>query len=153
MADRKHRAALRDLQMLSVKPAPRRSSSSRSSSSRSSSSSSSSSSFSSSSSSSGSSSKRVPSSGRFASQISSVMSDFSYRDTMSKTIYQQICNGTYRSVELLNIIAQQHGFSTSSVMSDFSYRDTMSKNIYQQICNGTYRTVELLNLIAKKFDE
>ena len=72
---------------------------------------------------------------------------------MSKNIYQQICNGTYRTVELLNLIAKKKGCSTSSIMSDFSYQNTMSKNIYQQICNGTYRTVELLNLIAKKNDE
>ena len=76
------------------------------------------------------------------------MSDFSHRDTMSDNVYQQICNGTYRTVELLNIIAKQHGCSTSGIMSDFSHRNTMSDNIYQQICNGTYRTVELLNAIA-----
>ena len=81
------------------------------------------------------------------------MSDYSYQNTMSNNINQQICNGTYRTVELLNIIASQNGCSTSSIMSDFSYQNTMSKNIYQQICNGTYRTVELLNLIAKKNDE
>ncbi len=100
--------------------------------------------------SSSSSGSRVSRSGTYASKISGIMSDYSYRDTMSKNIYQQICNGTYRTVELLDVIAQQNGCSTSSIMSDYSYRDTMSKNIYQQICNGTYRTVELLNLIAKK---
>ena len=95
-------------------------------------------------------SRRISTSGRYASDISSVMSNFSYRDTMSSNINQQICNGTYRTVELLNIIAQQVGGSTSSVMSNFSYRDTMSSNINQQICNGTYRTVELLDIIARK---
>ena len=93
---------------------------------------------------------RISTAGRFASEISSVVSDFSYQNTMSKNIYQQICNGTYRTTELLNIIAKQHGCSTSSIMSDFSYQNTMSNNIYQQICNGTYRTTELLNLIAQK---
>jgi hypothetical protein len=38
---------------------------------------------------------------------SSIMSDFSYRDTMSNNINQQICNGTYRTVELLNLIAKK----------------------------------------------
>jgi hypothetical protein len=69
---------------------------------------------------------------------------------MSDNVYQQIVNGTYRTVELLNLIAEDEGISTSSVMSDFSFRDTMSDNVYQQIVNGTYRTVELLNLIAQK---
>ena len=92
-------------------------------------------------------------SGVYASQISSVMSDYSYHNTMASNINQQICNGTYRTVELLNIIAQQHGCSTGSIMSDYSYHNTMASNINQQICNGTYRTVELLNLIARKNDQ
>ena len=28
-------------------------------------------------------------------------------DTMAKNIYQQICNGTYRSTELLEVIARE----------------------------------------------
>ncbi len=92
---------------------------------------------------------RISTSGLYTSQISSIMSDFSYQNTIANNINQQICNGTYRTVELLNILAKQKGCSTSSIMSDFSYQDTVADNIFQQICNGTYRTVELLNIIAK----
>ena len=92
---------------------------------------------------------RISTSGLYASQISSIMSDFSHRDMMANNIYQQICNGTYRTVELLNILAKQKGCSTSGIMSNFSHRDTMADNINQQICNGKYRTVELLDAIAQ----
>ena len=81
------------------------------------------------------------------------MTNFSYRDSMANNINQQICNGSYRTVELLNAIATKMGCSTSSIMSNFNYRDSMANNINQQICNGSYRSVELLNVIAKKLDE
>ena len=92
---------------------------------------------------------RISTSGLYTSQISSIMSDFSYQNTIANNINQQICNGTYRTVELLNILAKQKGCSTSSIMSDFSHQDTMADNIFQQICNGRYRTVELLEVIAR----
>ena len=42
----------------------------------------------------------------YSANTSSVMSTFSFQDTMADTVYQQIVNGTYRTVELLNLIAQ-----------------------------------------------
>ena len=50
---------------------------------------------------------RFSTSGRYASKISGVMSDFSYHNTMSNNINQQICNGTYRTVDLLCLIAKK----------------------------------------------
>ena len=85
-------------------------------------------------------------------RISSVMSDFRHYDIMSKNIFQQTQNGTYRTVQLLELIARQIGCpssSVSNVMSDFRHYDIMSKNINQQIQNGTYRTVQLLEMFAK----
>ena len=41
----------------------------------------------------------------FSANTSSVMSTFSYQDTMADTVYQQIVNGTYRTVELLDLLA------------------------------------------------
>ena len=43
----------------------------------------------------------------YSANTSSVMSDFSFQDTMADNVYQQIVNGTYRTVELLNLIAQK----------------------------------------------
>ena len=43
----------------------------------------------------------------YSADTSSVMRDFSFQDTMADTVYQQIVNGTYRTVELLNLIAQK----------------------------------------------
>ena len=45
------------------------------------------------------------SAGNYSSQISSVASQFSHQNAMADNIYQQICNGTYRTTEFLNIIA------------------------------------------------
>ena len=43
----------------------------------------------------------------YSANTSSVMSDFSFQDTMADNVYQQIVNGTYRTVALLNLIAQK----------------------------------------------
>ena len=77
---------------------------------------------------------------------------------MAKNIYQQICNGTYRAVELLEVIARildeddAYGSTIRSIHSSYSHQDTIAKNIYQQICNGTYRSTELLEVIARELD-
>ena len=84
--------------------------------------------------------------------ISRVMSDFRHGDVMANNIYQQIQNGTYRTVQMLELIAREFDCPSSSVdrvMSDFRHGDVMANKIYQQIQNGTYRTVQMLELIAK----
>ena len=43
--------------------------------------------------------------GGYASTISSIHSTFSRQNTYADNIYQQICNGTYRSTELCEVIA------------------------------------------------
>ena len=43
----------------------------------------------------------------YASQISSVMSSFSNQNMQADSIYQQICNGTYRTTELAAIVAYE----------------------------------------------
>lgn len=45
--------------------------------------------------------------GAYGSTIRSIHSSYSHQDTMAKNIYQQICNGTYRSTELLEVIARE----------------------------------------------
>ena len=88
----------------------------------------------------------------YTSEISNVMSDFRHYDVMADNIYQQIQNGTYRTVQLLEIMAKKMDCSYSSVndvMADFRHNDVMADNIYQQIQNGTYRTVQLLEIITK----
>ena len=45
------------------------------------------------------------SAGSYASQIQSVSSSFTRQNISADNIYQQICNGTYRTTEFLNIIA------------------------------------------------
>ena len=93
-----------------------------------------------------------------ASQISSVMSSFSSQNTRADNIYQQICNGTYRTTELLTIIAYEldtsgaYASQIRSVQSSFSSQSTRADNIYQQICNGTYRTTELAAIVAYELD-
>ena len=85
------------------------------------------------------------------------MSSFSTQDILANSAYQQIVNGTYRTVELLNLIAgkpistfNRRGINTSSVMSSFSTQDILADSAIQQAVNGTYRTVELLDLIARE---
>ena len=96
--------------------------------------------------------------GAYSSTIRSIHSSYSHQDTMAKNIYQQICNGTYRTVELLEVIARildeddAYGSTIRSIHSSYSHQDTMAKNIYQQICNGTYRSTELLEVIARELD-
>jgi hypothetical protein len=70
---------------------------------------------------------------------------------MANNINQQIQNGTYRTVQLLEIIANRlkSSSATASVMSDFKHYDTMANSIFQQIQNGTYRTVQMLEIIAR----
>ena len=91
----------------------------------------------------------------YQTDIARVMSDFRHGDTMANNIYQQIQNGTYRTVQMLEVIARKFGCPSSSidrVMSDFRHGDTMANNIYQQIQNGTYRTVQMLEVIARKLN-
>ena len=96
--------------------------------------------------------------GCYSSSISSISSTFSRQDTRASNIYQQICNGTYRTVELLEVIAYEldtkgvYSSTISSIHSTFSRQDTRSGNIYQQICNGTYRSTELCEVIAYLLD-
>ena len=45
--------------------------------------------------------------GNYASQIQSIANQFSHQNVMADNIYQQICNGTYRTTEFLNIIAYE----------------------------------------------
>ena len=76
------------------------------------------------------------SAGTYASQIDEVMSDKSFNDTMSNTVFQQISNGGYRTVDMLEIIARElddsgdYGSAIDSVMSDKSFNDTMSDTVY-----------------------
>ena len=77
---------------------------------------------------------------------SSIMSDFRVQEIMASSAYHQTANGTYRTVELLNLIATDMKLDTSSIMSDFRVQEIMASSAPQQTANGTYRTVELLNL-------
>ena len=43
--------------------------------------------------------------GSYSSAISSIHSTFSRQNTYADNIYQQICNGTYRTTEFLEVIA------------------------------------------------
>jgi len=43
----------------------------------------------------------------YGANTTSVMSDYSLQDTMAENVYHQIVNGTYRTVELLALIAQK----------------------------------------------
>ena len=43
--------------------------------------------------------------GSYASTISSIHSTFSRQNSYADNIYQQICNGTYRTTELCEVIA------------------------------------------------
>ena len=90
---------------------------------------------------------------RYSSDISGVMSDFVINNYSCDSAPQQQVNGTYRTVELLELIALKLGCSSSSVssiMSSFSINNYSCKSAPQQVVNGTYRTVELLELIALK---
>ena len=49
--------------------------------------------------------------GSYSSQIDSVLSDKSFHDTMADTVQQQIVNGRYGTVEMLEIIAREKDVS------------------------------------------
>ncbi|MBE5767801.1 MAG: hypothetical protein E7335_11730 [Clostridiales bacterium] len=91
----------------------------------------------------------------YSSEISSIMSTFSLQNIYADSAPQQQVNGSYRTVELLEVIAHEKGCSSSSVssiMSTFSLQNIYADSAVQQAVNGAYRTVELLELIALKWD-
>ena len=91
----------------------------------------------------------------YSSQISSVMSSFALNNYSCKSASQQQVNGTYRTVEMLEIIAKEldsggrYSSQISSVMSNYALNNYSCKSAVQQAVNGTYRTVEMLEIIAK----
>ncbi|MCQ2437631.1 MAG: hypothetical protein MJ099_04480, partial [Clostridia bacterium] len=82
----------------------------------------------------------------------------SYYDGTSSSASRQAVNGTYRTVNLLEIIVYELDTTgefagyIQNVMSDFSYYDGTSSSAPQQQVNGHYRTVELLEIIAYELD-
>ena len=76
----------------------------------------------------------------YASDISSVMSTFSYQNIMSSSAPQQEVNGAYRMVELLEIMAKEKHCDSSKIsdiMSTYSYQNIMASSAVQQLTNGT----------------
>ncbi len=75
-------------------------------------------------------------------------------DSSASNINHQILNGTYRTVQLLEIIAYELDTSgafsdyISDVMDTLRKNDSSASNINQQILNGCYRTVQMLEIIA-----
>ena len=68
---------------------------------------------------------------------------------------QQLTNGNYRCVELLELIALQVGCDYSSVNdihSSFRSGNSSANSAVQQSVNGLYRMVELLELITLELD-
>ena len=55
--------------------------------------------------------RELDSDGSYSSQIDSVLSDKSFHDTMADTVQQQIVNGRYGTVEMLEIIAREKDVS------------------------------------------
>ena len=47
------------------------------------------------------------SSGSSADRIDDIFADYAYYDTAAENVYHQIVNGTYRTVELLAVIATE----------------------------------------------
>ncbi|MEG2357157.1 MAG: hypothetical protein RSC40_09390, partial [Clostridia bacterium] len=69
---------------------------------------------------------------------------------------QQTVNGSYRTLEMLEIVAKlldtsgSYANEISSVMSSFVTNNYSCDSAPQQAVNGTYRTVEMLEIIAKE---
>ena len=93
--------------------------------------------------------------GSYASEISSIHSRFSRQDSSASSAPQQLVNGLYRNVELLELIALKMGCDysdVSSIHSRLSRQDSSASSAVQQGVNGLYRSVELLELITLKLD-
>lgn len=92
----------------------------------------------------------------YSSDISSIMSNFVLNNYSCKSAIQQQVNGTYRTVEMLEVIAHELDYSNnydkdiSSIMSTFALNDYSCKSAEQQAVNGYYRSVELLEIIARE---
>lgn len=71
---------------------------------------------------------------------------------------QQAANGSYRAVELLNIIAKQldkkgkYTGTIATIILDWYNNDSSSTSAVQQEVNGLYTCVKLLNVIALEKD-
>ena len=66
---------------------------------------------------------------------------------MASSAVQQLTNGTYRTVELLELIAKKLGCNSSEIsdiMSTYSYQNIVASSAVQQSVNGLYRSMELL---------
>tara|TARA_B100000963_G_scaffold360948_1_gene394010 strand:- start:14 stop:274 length:261 start_codon:yes stop_codon:yes gene_type:complete len=57
---------------------------------------------------------------------SAIMSDFRMQNIMAGSAPQQATNGTYRTVELLNLWATDKGLDAASIMSDCRMQDIMA---------------------------
>ena len=87
--------------------------------------------------------------------MSDIHSSFVSGNRSADSAPQQLVNGNYRTVELLELIALQLGCSYSDVNevhSSFASGNRSAGSAVQQSVNGLYRTVELLELITLKLD-
>lgn len=91
--------------------------------------------------------------------IESVMDTLRKNDSSASNINQQILNGRYRTVQMLEIIAYELDTSgkyaeyIANVMDTLQKNDSSASNINHQILNGAYRTVQMLEIIAYELDE
>lgn len=82
--------------------------------------------------------------GKYASDISSVMSAYSSGNIRASSAPQQEANGAYRIVELLEILAYEKNCDASSVrsvMSSYRSGNIRANSAPQQLANGLYRSV------------
>ena len=94
----------------------------------------------------------------YSDSVSEVMDRFRSTDSKVNLANDQVLNGRYRTVELLDIIAREldtdgkYSKDIKRIMDE--YNKKYSKNtIHDQIANGACRTAELLGIIAKELDK
>ena len=96
--------------------------------------------------------------GRYTQKVSDVLEERRHQNVMSDTVHQQIVNGTYRTVDMLAIVAaeldrdEQYKSKIADVLEARRHQNVMSDTVYQQAVNGTYRTVDMLAILANILD-
>ena len=94
--------------------------------------------------------------GSYSSTIADIHASFVSGNRSASSAPQQIANGAYRCVELLELIAAEAGVSSTtiqSIHSSFVSGNRSASSAPQQHANGMYRCVELLEAIAYALDE
>ena len=92
----------------------------------------------------------VAQAGSHSSDISDVMYSFTMNNYSCDSAPQQQVNGSYRTVEMLEVIAKildtkgKYASEISDVMYSYTMNNYSCKSAPQQVVNGTYRTVEML---------